>query len=131
MVAFLTTKVRKTGRSITISNCRRVGKALGSTCDNYFGSLLRLTVQIYLFHTNLLCLQELWDILCESQGEEKERNLENVCERKGRNSCFGKNPLFYLVRDFIMLPLITTYEFLIIFCHTLFCKPLSFSSPWD
>ena len=77
LVADSTTNARKTGQLITIGNCQRISEALAITCENKSAVFRDWQCKSIFFHTTLLCLHELWDILFESKGEEQESGLLN------------------------------------------------------
>ena len=66
LVAYSTTNARKTGQSFTSGNCERVRKALGSTCETSRHSFKTDSANLSFFHTNLLFLHEVWNMMFES-----------------------------------------------------------------
>ena len=71
---YSTTNAKQVGQSIRL---KKFNEALASTlCENK-SAVFRQSCKSIFFQTNLLCLYELWNIFFESQGEGKERGLQN------------------------------------------------------
>ena len=98
---YSTTNAKKVGQSI---RSERFNKALASTlCENKSAAFETDSASQSFFIQIFRACTSYGISSLSPKAKEKKEVCKTMCDRKGENSRFGINPLFYL-RDCIMLP---------------------------